>query len=128
RRLRARVDALLFRDGRTPTGGHAVTKTKADTYNHNEIISGRLTMAEVTELVKFYQSAKGLTADGMAGPKTQRELEIAVAIARGLAPAVSPATFKLSPMPVLGDGRRAVLTSGFGPRGKTNKQHNGVDL
>jgi murein DD-endopeptidase MepM/ murein hydrolase activator NlpD len=103
--------------------------SKADDYNHAEIISGRLTMAEITALVKFFQmsrpSSEGLVADGMAGARTQ------AAINELLMPATAPATdailkFLAAPMPTLGDGRKPVITSSF--KHPKRLKHVGLDF
>lgn len=48
--------------------------TIADDYNAKQLASGALTMAHVTTLVRAWQDAHGLTADGMAGSATLRLL------------------------------------------------------
>jgi murein DD-endopeptidase MepM/ murein hydrolase activator NlpD len=94
----------------------------ADEYNKAEIISGRLTYSEITALVKFFQEAKGLDADGKAGPVTQLEID------KLLGPATNPPTLALAlPLPtLLASGRRPIITSEFRPPDRP--KHNGVDL
>lgn len=95
---------------------------KADDFNHDEIISGRLTMAEITELVRFFQAAKGLKPDGMAGSVTQGELD------KLLPPAPvgdAAVKFLMTPLPMLG-GRKAIITSAYRP--KERPKHNGCDF
>lgn len=96
----------------------------ADDYNHDEIIAGRLTMAEITELVRSFQGAHGLVVDGKAGPKTQLEID-------KLLPAPGPAPdvaikFLSNPLPTLADSRRAVITSSYRPADRPD--HNGCDM
>lgn len=98
--------------------------SKADDYNHAEIISGRLTMAEITELVKFFQAAKGLTVDGKAGPTTQNEIDKLLPAA----PVTSALKFLANPLPQLGDGRRAQITSEFHTDNPSRPDHDGCDL
>lgn len=98
--------------------------TTAADYNHAEVISGRLTMDEIAELVRFFQAANGLAVDGKAGPLTQAAIDKLLP-----APAPSPdhaVKFLANPLPILEGRKPAQITSGFGPRG--GKQHNGVDL
>ena len=84
-----------------------------DEYNAAQLASGELSLAHVTALVKAWQAAHGLVSDGKAGPLTIASL--------------TPAPFVLHcPLPVLADGRRAVITSEFRPSDRPN--HNGVDL
>lgn len=96
----------------------------ADEFNHDEIISGRLTMAEITELVKAFQAAHGLVVDGKAGPKTQEVID-------QLLPPAAPAPdhavkFLSNPLPVLGGHRHGQITSEFRPPDRP--KHNGVDM
>lgn len=97
--------------------------SKADDYNHAELIAGRLTMAHITKLVQFWQmeAQSGLLVpDGMFGPKTREDLERAI----GPAPVVVP-HLEL-PLPQLAYNRRAHVTSGYRTSDRPN--HNGVDL
>lgn len=80
-------------------------------HNAAQIASGKLTAAHVTELVRYWQVGHGLTADGMAGPQTIASL--------------GPARFLANPLPVLSDGRKAVVTSEFRPADRPN--HDGCD-
>lgn len=83
-------------------------------YNAAQITTGALTPGHITELVRFWQAQHHLEADGMAGPLT----------IASIAPA-RPARFLACPLPVLADGRRAVITSSFRPADRPN--HDGCD-
>lgn len=90
----------------------------ATDYNAQQLASGALTAEHVTELVKMWQAEHpDLVVDGKAGPAT------IATIARAMAP--NPAPFLHCPLPVLPDGRRAVITSEFRPADRPN--HDGVD-
>jgi murein DD-endopeptidase MepM/ murein hydrolase activator NlpD len=101
--------------------------TSARDYNAAQLHAGRLTIDHITVLVRFWQEhyfdsprqgppPPELNADGMAGPKTIATLDAAL----------QPAPFLACPLPVLADGRRAVITSGFRPPDRPN--HAGVDF
>lgn len=47
-------------------------------YNASQLASGALTANHVTDLVRYWQAGHGLTADGMAGPRTIASLDLAV--------------------------------------------------
>lgn len=61
--------------------------TPAD-YNAAQLAAGRLTPEHLAELVRAWQSARGLTVDGMAGPRTIASLDATIA---ARAPASVPA-------------------------------------
>lgn len=84
--------------------------TPAD-YNAAQLASGALTATHVTALVRAWQQAHALIADGMAGPQTIASLR--------------PARFLACPLPRLPDGRTAVVTSEFRPADRPD--HAGVD-
>lgn len=91
--------------------------TSAAEYNAREISAGRVTADDLTELVKHWQASHaGLEVDGMAGPATVASIRAAM----------RPPPFLRSPLPVLPDGRAAVITSAF--RTKDRPKHDGVDL
>lgn len=96
--------------------------SKADSYNHAELVAGRLTMAHITALVKYYQETSGLPDDGMFGPKTRSTVE-RFELTRETRP-VEP--FLASPMPII--GRRAVITSGHHSVNPDRPDHNGCDF
>lgn len=56
-----------------------VAPTGAAAYNTAQLAAGNLTAEHVTELVRFWQSQHGLTADGMAGPLTLASLDASIA-------------------------------------------------
>jgi hypothetical protein len=86
-------------------------------YNAAQLAAGKLTATHVTVLVRAWQAAHPeLKLDGAAGPATIASIE---AVLR-------PAPFLSSPLPVLADGRTAVVTSSFRPPDRPD--HNGVDL
>lgn len=95
--------------------------SKAEDYNRAELVAGRLTMAHVTALVRHFQVATaGLSVDGMAGPSTRAAIE------QIMIPVATPVgRFMRIPLPTLGDGRKAVVTSEFRPADRPD--HNGVD-
>lgn len=93
--------------------------TSAAEYNAAQIAAGKLGPAHVTELVRYWQHGHGLPQDGMAGPVTL------ASIATSARATATPPPFLRSPLPVLVDGRRAVITSGFRPADRTN--HDGCD-
>lgn len=84
-------------------------------YNAAQLQSGHLTLDHITALVRAWQAQHGLAADGMAGPATIASIEAAQ----------RPSPFLSCPLPVLADGRRAVITSGFRPADRPD--HNGCD-
>lgn len=53
--------------------------TRADDYNVKQMTSGTMTVAHVTELVRFWQHDHGLTVDGLAGPLTIASILVAIA-------------------------------------------------
>lgn len=85
--------------------------TPAD-YNATQLAAGELTWGDITKMVRLWQRSHGLTEDGMAGPNTLATF--------------GPERWIGCPLPVLEDGRRAVVTSEFRPADRPN--HNGVDL
>lgn len=97
---------------------------KPEDYNQAELVAGRLTMAHITWLVRFYQTNKDgagdLAPDGMFGPKTRASLE------RRIGPAPATVPFLAWPLPVLSDGRRPYITSSFKPADRPN--HVGLDM
>lgn len=85
-------------------------------YNASQVAAGRLTAEHITTLVRAWQAAHlPLVADGMAGPATLASISAAG----------RPAPFLACPLPVLADGRRAVITSSFRPPHRAN--HDGCD-
>jgi len=88
-------------------------------YNARQLTLGVMTVDHVTELVRFWQSSHGLTADAMAGPLTL------ASIATAGATTAKPAPFLASPLPILPDGRKATITSSFRPPDRPN--HDGCD-
>lgn len=96
----------------------------SEDYNQLELVSGRLTIAEITALVRFFQEHNGLDPDGKAGPRTQAEIDKLLA---PVAPLPDHANkFLFSPMMRLVDGRTAVITSSFKPPDRP--KHVGIDL
>ncbi len=96
--------------------------SKADDYNRAEYAAGRLTIAHITELVRWFQHGAGITEDGMCGKDTRAELESNAHKLSG----ATPSLVLYSPMPVLADGRKAQITSEFRPADRPN--HDGVDF
>lgn len=94
----------------------------AEEYVRRELEAGRLTAAHIVELVSFYQWQKGLKPDGKPGPLTMAALDEAL----GPKPTKHP-TLRW-PMPVLPDGRKAVITSGFKTNNQSRPDHDGVDM
>ncbi len=102
-----------------------------DEFNHAEIVAGRLTMAHITALVREFQKSRGFTGttgpkalDGMCGKGTREELDKLLAAANTNP---TPSAFKLtSPLPMLADGRVAVVTSTFRPADRPD--HVGLDF
>jgi murein DD-endopeptidase MepM/ murein hydrolase activator NlpD len=94
--------------------------TTATAYNAAQIAAGKLTADHVTELVRYWQAGhQPLVVDGQAGPLTIASIAVSSA-ATG-----KPIPFLACPLPVLPDGRRAVITSGFRPADRPN--HDGCD-
>lgn len=94
------------------------TVTPAE-YNAAEIAAGRVTVDDITTLVKHWQASHHpLEVDGKAGPNTVKSIR---ASAR-------PAPFLHNPLPKLPDGRTAVITSAFKTHNPTRPDHDGVDL
>lgn len=89
----------------------------------NEITAGRLTFAEIVELVRQFQAEHGLLVDGKPGEVTQAALD-KLMDARVAPASTSTKRFLSSPMPVLA-GREAQVTSEFRPKDRPN--HNGCD-
>jgi len=84
----------------------------ADDYNVKQVSLGKLTAAHITRLVRAWQEASGLVADGMAGPVTIASLDARVKLRM--------------PLPALPDGRLPEITSEFRPADRPT--HNGIDL
>lgn len=89
--------------------------TTARDYNAAQMNAGLLTMEHVTALVREWQVQHGVEIDGMAGPLTIASIERAL----------KPVPFLACPLPMLADGRRAQITSGFRPADRPD--HNGID-
>lgn len=90
--------------------------TDARDYNAAQLQAGHLTIDHITTLVRYWQVGHaGLDVDGMAGPATIALIDRVT----------QPAPFLRCPLPVLADGRRAQVTSGFRPRDRPT--HNGLD-
>lgn len=85
-------------------------------YNAAQFAAGALTWDHITALVRAWQVAHGLEVDGMAGPLTISSIAYPITKAR---------PFLSRPLPVLADGRHAVVTSGFRKPDRPN--HNGLD-
>ena len=107
----------------------------AEEYVRQQFATGHLTESDIVRLAKFFQHNFGteppLAVDGMPGPMTLTALREAFGdeIAQPTPP--DRDTFGLvQPIPVLADGRRPVVTSGFGQRGEGEKKHfhAGVDM
>ena len=89
---------------------------EAAIYNSIQLSTGALTWADITELVRYWQAAHiALKVDGKAGSQTLAALR----------ETMRPALFLHCPMPVLSDGRKAVVTSEFRPADRPN--HDGID-
>lgn len=88
-------------------------------YNADQIAAGKLTAAHVTELVRYWQHGHGLVTDAMAGPVT------IASVAAAERTTSKPIPFLACPLPVLPDGRRAIITSSFQPPDRPD--HNGCD-
>lgn len=98
--------------------------SKADEYNHREILAGRLTAAHITELVSFYQFAHELKADGMAGPVTRALLDTSLGpLEKTQLLYTQP--FLKPPLPRIAGVRKPVVTSAFRTTDRPN--HNGQD-
>ena len=96
----------------------------ATDFNKAELVSGRLTIEEITVLVREFQKAHALDPDGKAGTNTQAEIDKLLA---PIAAIPTPAQFQLArPLPALAGGRFAMITSSFRPADRPD--HNGVDL
>lgn len=101
-------------------------------YIHQQIVDGKLTMAHIALLVRDFQTIEtGLVVDGKPGPKTIARIDeiLSKQQAAGVATKHEPSTPVLSvPMPVLADGRHAVMTSGFHTVNPDRPTHNGADF
>lgn len=86
-----------------------------DDYNAQQLSLGMLTYPHITALVRYWQGGHSLDVDGKAGPNT----------IASIADTMRQAPFLLCPLPILHDGRRAVITSEFRPADRPN--HAGVD-
>jgi Peptidase family M23 len=102
--------------------------SKADYFNHAELVAGRLTMAHITELVMYYQRSEGyLAVDGMFGPATRKDLEDYGEFHTATAPKQDK--FLSCPMPLLGPYHRvAQVTSGHNSVNPDRPDHNGCDF
>lgn len=102
--------------------------TTAAEFVRREIASGRLTHDEISLFVRYFQDAQGIEpVDGKPGPVTQDALASFYDVPVTEKHLPSPFGFGLvAPMPVLPDGRRPVITSGFRPRERPD--HVGVDI
>jgi len=90
----------------------------ADDFNMKQIESGDLTPAMVTKLVEAWQRGQlGLTVDGYAGDNTISSLLPRTATIE-----------KFWPLPMLEDGRRPIITSGFYTENPSRSSHKGVDM
>lgn len=90
--------------------------TSASVYNSIQLSTGALTADHITELVRYWQRGHDLNVDGMAGRMT----------ISSIAETFKPAPFLRSPLPMLPDGRKAVVTSEFRPADRP--KHDGVDF
>jgi murein DD-endopeptidase MepM/ murein hydrolase activator NlpD len=101
--------------------------SKADAYNHAELVAGRLTLAHITELVSLYQLSEDypvVEQDGMFGPKTRAGLEQWM-----LRHAIPGDKFLANPLPFVGpDARQAQITSGHHSVNPDRPDHNGCDF
>lgn len=91
--------------------------SREDDYNAAQITAGKLTLGHITQMIRAWQAHQQppLETDGMAGPATLASI----------AEAMHPTPFLHVPMPVLSDGRKAVITSSFRPADRPN--HDGCD-
>lgn len=100
-----------------------------DEYNLRELQAGAVAPGHISELARVYQAQHGLAVDGKLGPATRAHLLAARAKRNGQALVASVATGtieKVWPLPILADGRKPVITSGY--RTKSRPSHDGVDL
>lgn len=101
----------------------------AEEYVQRELTAGRLTVRHIAVLVEHFQDSYGLVVDGKPGPKTVAKLEKVMEQTIGIVvPVASPTRFLDCPLPVLPDGRKAVVTSGFKSVNPSRPDHNGVDF
>jgi murein DD-endopeptidase MepM/ murein hydrolase activator NlpD len=79
----------------------------------------KVVVGHIARLVEFFQehSGKGLAVDGIPGQKTLAALRPAVAVLS-----------KVYPLPVLADGRKPSITSGFKTQNPDRPNHDGCDL
>ncbi|HEY5933416.1 MAG TPA: hypothetical protein VIU61_02200, partial [Kofleriaceae bacterium] len=98
--------------------------TKADDYNRGQVERGVLTVAHVTELVRFWQNGHQLTADAMAGPLTIASVDRFVR-ARG---ELTLPLARCWPLRTLVDGRKPMITSAFGAANPERRGHRGADI
>ena len=97
----------------------------AEEFNKLELVAGRLTIEEITLLVREFQKGHGLDPDGKAGPATQAAIDVLLAPPAAAIP--TPMQFRIDrPLSNLPDGRRAVVTSPFRPPSRPT--HNGCDF
>jgi murein DD-endopeptidase MepM/ murein hydrolase activator NlpD len=80
-----------------------------------ELAAGRLTAEDVAWVVRMFQLSAALTVDGRPGTMTRNSID-------------ASRRFLRCPMPVLPDGRRAVITSGFKTRNPSRPDHDGSDF
>jgi len=92
----------------------------ASGYNESEHSAGRLTWDHITQAVKAFQRAHGLTVDGMAGPMTQGAMR---AVSKPLRTAE-----RYWPLADLPDGRHPRITSGSKWNNRSRPSHMGCDL
>ncbi len=84
-----------------------------DEYNAARLASGELSVPDITTLVRHWQATHGLVADGKFGPRTKTSL--------------GPQPWLHCPLPVLPDGRKAQITSGFKTSNPSRPDHDGID-
>lgn len=96
--------------------------------NTDAVKRGTITEAQLAELARSYQRARGLDPDGVIGPRTRAALDADIAGAGRVVESPRGGALVCWPLRALADGRRPRITSGHSSKNPSRPKHHGVDL